>query len=86
MESIYKAYSIRSEDNCPRPTASDDFIFRSGSVIQKTEYKTDNYKIRPHGIGMQTSIDDTKIEFDFYPNEEFNGLNAWWSYGFILSE
>jgi hypothetical protein len=69
--------------NCPRPTTSDDFIFRCVPVIRASNYEAGGYKIRPHGIGMEINIDGTKIDFDFGQNGQFNGFDSWRLYEFV---
>ena len=74
---------LENSFGCPRPTTSDDFIFRCIPVIRAANYESDGYRIRPHGIGMEININGTTVDFDFGQNGQFNGFDPWRLYEFL---
>jgi len=76
-------YILESQFGCSKPTSSMDFTTRCKSAIRNQNYESGEYKIRPHGIGMEININGTKIDFDFGENGEFNGFDSWRLFNFI---
>ena len=74
---------LESAFNCPRPADQMDFILRCKPSIQKLRYKFNGYKVRPHGIGMEIDMGETKIDFDFGKNGEINAFDAFRIANFI---
>ncbi|WP_051435666.1 DUF6896 domain-containing protein [Shewanella fidelis] len=76
---------LESEFGCPRPDSNIDFVTRCAPHIRKMGYESGGYRIRPHGYGMEITIDGKTIDFDFGAAGEINGFDAWRLYHFVKS-
>ena len=50
---------------CSRPLSQMDYILRCVPIIREANCHIDGYKIRPHGVGMETWFNGKQIDFDF---------------------
>lgn len=74
---------LEKDFDCSRPESAMDFTTRCRQAIRDKNYQIGSYKIRPHGIGMEITSGNLKIDFDFGHNGEINGFDTWRLINFV---
>ncbi len=74
---------LEREYGCSRPSTPLDFIFRCVPAIRSANYESGVYRIRPHGGGMDVTLGDVRVDFDFGGDGEFNQFDSWWLFQFV---